>query len=307
MKTLKIQICDVWDEKESIVEKDYLFKLLKKKYKVELSSSPEIVFFSVFGNEHKKYLHQKKIFYTGENIAPNYNDCDFSLSFKRNSPVNIYFPNFIRHPYFQSFLNNELNDEIKNLRYKEKRNFCNFLYFNYNAKERIEFTKLLAKYKRIDAPGRVLNNMPALNNRGDWIAKIKFLSNYKFTIAFENEKSLNYSTEKIYHAFLAGSIPIYWGNPNVTRIFNPNSFINANDHNSFREVIKFVKYIDSNDQAYLKMINAFPFINNRETRRFQEQTILKRFSCFLESTKFNYLLRKISYTVKKKIIHDETY
>ena len=37
-----------------------------------------------------------------------------------------------------------------------------------------------------------------------------------------------YVTEKIVNAFLAGSIPIYWGSRAVLEIFNPESFIYAN-------------------------------------------------------------------------------
>jgi hypothetical protein len=58
--------------------------------------------------------------------------------------------------------------------------------------------------------------------------KIDTISKYKFVLAFENTNSKDYVTEKIYHAFLAGTIPVYMGAPNAKN-FIPfeNSYINA--------------------------------------------------------------------------------
>jgi hypothetical protein len=95
------------------------------------------------------------------------------------------------------------------------------------------FFKQLSKYKKVDAPGRSMNNMPGIDTQynGDmWEVKRQFLSPYKFTIAFENDIFPGYQTEKLYDAMLAGSIPIYCGDPFVGDIFNPKSFINADEY-----------------------------------------------------------------------------
>jgi len=69
---------------------NYFYNLLKEEFDVEISENPDFIFFSVFdngvysngirGREHKKY-NCKKIFYSGEPTSPNYNDCDYSMSF----------------------------------------------------------------------------------------------------------------------------------------------------------------------------------------------------------------------------------
>ncbi|MFD2145597.1 glycosyltransferase family 10 domain-containing protein [Mucilaginibacter antarcticus] len=61
-------------------------------------------------------------------------------------------------------------------------------------------------------------------------AQAPFLSDYKFTIAFENDIYPGYQTEKLYDAMKANSIPIYCGDPFVGDIFYTGSFINAADY-----------------------------------------------------------------------------
>ena len=82
--------------------------------------------------------------------------------------------------------------------------------------------------------------------------------NYKFVIAFENSSSLGYVSEKILLPLSAGSIPIYWGAPDVKDYINPECFINVNDFDSFEDCIEYVKKVDNDDELYQKYINAKP-------------------------------------------------
>src|SRR6185312_9671314 len=114
---------------------------------------------------------------------------------------------------------------------KGKKHFCNFLY-SHQVPYREEFFRQLSKYKKIDAPGKSMNNMESIDSiySGDiWERKRQFLSEYKFTIAFENYVYPGYQTEKLYDAMQANSIPIYCGDPNIKEIFNTASFINMHD------------------------------------------------------------------------------
>ena len=158
------------------------------------------------------------------------------------------------------------NSIWKTYRGQPKSKFCNFLY-TANAfpdvPTRIGFCKLLMRYKHIDAPGNLLNNMRSIDTmpriyatQKTWEAKLSFLKDYKFTIAFENRTSSVYVSEKIDHAFAVGSIPIYWGNPNITDYYNPAAFINCRDYANFDEVIERVIEIDNNPTLYKEYINA---------------------------------------------------
>jgi len=101
-----------------------------------------------------------------------------------------------------------------------------------------------------------------MNNVGGRVGdKLEFLKGYKFTIAFENSSFPGYTTEKIAEAFTANTIPIYWGNPLVGRDFNPESFINCHNFDSFDKVIDHVIKVDNDDDLYRKYISSPAFIN----------------------------------------------
>jgi hypothetical protein len=66
-----------------------------------------------------------------------------------------------------------------------------------------------------------------IEQRGDnW----KHFTGFAFNVAMENTIATRYITEKIGHAFNAGSVPIYWGDrATVEEFFNPAAFINVCD------------------------------------------------------------------------------
>ena len=55
--------------------------LLKPIYDVQISDNPDFLFYSVFGTLHKKY-RCLKIFYTGECVPPNFEECDYAFTFE---------------------------------------------------------------------------------------------------------------------------------------------------------------------------------------------------------------------------------
>merc|ERR1719487_1799906 len=58
---------------------------------------------------------------------------------------------------------------------------------------------------------------------------VALLEPFRFAMAFENANVSGYVTEKIVNAFLAGAVPIYWGHPDVFKVFNARSFVYAPD------------------------------------------------------------------------------
>ena len=57
-----------------------LYTILSEEFDIETSNNPDILIYSVFGNSHTRY-NCKKVFYTGENVRPDYTQCDYSISF----------------------------------------------------------------------------------------------------------------------------------------------------------------------------------------------------------------------------------
>lgn len=94
--------------------------------------------------------------------------------------------------------------------------------------------------------------------RGDTKDKIQCMKKYKFAICFENSSFDGYISEKIFHCFQAGCVPVYWGPPNIEKYIPKNCFIDFRDFSSFDELYQYLISVDEkifND--YLDNIRAW--------------------------------------------------
>jgi hypothetical protein len=225
MKTIRLQFTNGLSFSDS---KDEIFPELNTEYNfIEDNISPQVVIFGPYGNNvpQGKFI---RVGYFCENFIPDMNACEYGFGIPYENEIQdakyrrIDFHGFnpkslIKEPTFAE-------EAIKN-----KKHFCNFLYGN-KVPYREEFFKALSKYKKVDAPGKSMKNMadlPGDSNMGIWNSKRSFISEYKFTIAFENYTYPGYHTEKILDPMVAGSIPIYVGNPEIEKHFNKHSFIHG--------------------------------------------------------------------------------
>ncbi|MBO4904653.1 MAG: hypothetical protein J5367_05470 [Lachnospiraceae bacterium] len=249
MKKIRIAFTDFWGVFDP--NDNFIMDALRKNFEVEISDKdPEFVFCSIFGRRHLKY-DCAKIFYTGENIDPDFNLVDYALGF----PEIDYYDRYLRLPHYLLYPRacklalskpSMSDEELLN------RKFCNYVISNaLSSPERGIMIDKLERYKPLASGGRYHNNVG-----GPVADKIDFSRGYKFSIAFENSGSRGYTTEKIMESFASQTIPIYWGNPDIAKEFNPDSFINCHDFANFDEVVDFVKKIDSDDTAYLNMVKA---------------------------------------------------
>ena len=55
------------------------------------------------------------------------------------------------------------------------------------------------------------------------------LVDYMFSIAMENDTYSTYFTEKVTDCFVTGTIPVYWGAPDIDEYFNPDGMIFLDD------------------------------------------------------------------------------
>jgi hypothetical protein len=212
--------------------------------------------FLIYGDiENGKHLlypaRTIRIFVTGENVPPNWEEADYALTHERIWSERHWRVPFWRHSYDTAYTRPVRDFSI--VKTKVNR-FCNFICSNDRAQERIAFFDLLGQYKRVDSGGGVRNNL------GHRIAdKIDFISRCKFTIAFENESHAGYATEKIIQPLLQGSIPIYWGDPTIEQDFNPECLINVHRFKDFDAVIEEVIRIDQDDRLWKKIRNRPDF------------------------------------------------
>lgn len=194
------------------------------------SENPDFIVFGPYGNNVPEKGNYTRIGYYCECITPDLSNCEWAFGVPREEEINDYRYKRIQwHGLNPESLIKEMDaEEILS----KKNKFCNFLYSNI-IPHREAFFKQLSKYKKIDAPGRSMNNMLSIDSQytgSKWDIKRQFLTPYKFTIAFESYTYPGYQTEKLYDAMQMNSIPIYCGDPNIADIFNKESFINAKDY-----------------------------------------------------------------------------
>ena len=157
-------------------------------------------------------------------------------------------------------LSPERNELLQQRRRVEKTRFCSFIYRSSHGQSHVRrgFCQLLAQYKSVDCPGASLNNTPKIENSTP--GKLDFMASCKFNISFESVSSPSYLSEKLIDAFLAGAVPIYWGNPEASRYFNPAAFVNCHAYRSFEEVVEKVAEIDASPSLYEEYRNAPPIL-----------------------------------------------
>ncbi len=236
-----------------------------------------------------KYI---KIFQGSEHVKPRMDECDWAFS--SDLEENINNPRHMRLPayVFNDFHLGKkiIPPKIKKINFnkikKEKKKFCNFIY-SQEVIPRNDFFKRLSKYKKIDSPGRCMNNISPIGHHNspkksrmfkNWIEeKLDFIKNYKFTIAFENASLSGWSTEKLTHPMLVNSIPIYFGHRDINKEFNTKSFININDFKNINEMIKHIIRVDNDDKLYKKYLEE-PFYNKEnKINYFDEKRYLDQF------------------------------
>jgi len=254
-KHIKIKFLDYWsgfytDE----IEDCLIMRLLRKHYDVEVCDDADYVFFSTMGESHWSVPDRcVKIFQTGENLAPDFNACDYAIGFEWMNFEDRYirFPNYM---FYDSDLLHKMEHKHElpdgwDLA-KEHTEFCSFVVSNHRNPKRKQVFMQLSEYKRVNSGGGYLNNVG-----GRVKDKFAFESNHKFSICFENGAHNGYTTEKLIQALAARTIPIYWGDPKVGKVFNKNAFIDAYSYNNIKDVIERVKEIDNNDDLYMRMLS----------------------------------------------------
>lgn len=281
MKELKVYFTDFWvgfTPKES-----FIYQFLSQYYKLVITPEPDYLFYSCMGDTHLRYSNCVRIFYTGENIVPDFNICDYALGFHHLQ----FEDRYLRFPLFLTHKNcwNELDKMEKGKLITEdltQRKFCNFVYSRNRLQTdplREYFYQKLSQYKPIDSGGRYLNNIG-----GPIKDKLEFISQYKFTISFENSSLPGYTTEKIIDPMRVNSLPIYYGDPCTDTDFNPEAFIWVKDKQSVDDAISEIIHLDNNNDAYLHKLSE-PWFSKENIRAYYSENLYRFFQNIFEQPK----------------------
>ena len=231
--------------------KNWLKQLLKENFIIKFDSNrPDYLIYNVFGSEHlnPKYNNSIKIAIFTENMIPNFNEVDYAIGHYHINYLDRYFKYNI---FFWKDINNFYISRNKALNSPKRLKFCAALISNNFSTDgfRLEFIKELNKYKKVDMGGTVGKNI-----KESIINKFEFFGSYKFTIAMENSEGDGYISEKIVDSFLAGTIPIYYGDYMIDEYINPKTYILIKGEKDIKAKIKYIKEIDNNDQLYKKIL-----------------------------------------------------
>jgi len=88
--------------------------------------------------------------------------------------------------------------------------------------------------------------------------KYKILSEFRFSLCYENSTALGYVSEKIFDCFKAHIIPIYLGTTNIANYINPKCFIDFRKFKNYEDLMKFLKNMDVKTyNGYIAEIKKF--------------------------------------------------
>ena len=102
-----------------------------------------------------------------------------------------------------------------------------------------EFSNSSSQTLRIDALSECLHNAEVPSNI-DLDDKNAIMKQYLFYFAFENQCEEDYITEKLWGPLEAGTIPVYFGAPNIIDHVPNHSIINVFDFNTTIELIEYL-------------------------------------------------------------------
>lgn len=116
--------------------------------------------------------------------------------------------------------------------------------------------------------------------RGSAKSKSETLGQYTFALCFENAILKGWITEKIFDCFFAGTIPIYWGAPDITDYIPAECFIDMRQFSNYADLRTYLKLLNPSDiQRYRE--NARHFLQSPRFYPFTKQAFVELFARFI--------------------------
>jgi len=113
--------------------------------------------------------------------------------------------------------------------------------------------------------------------RGAVVSKAETLGRYTFAICFENSILKGWITEKIFDCMRAGTIPIYWGAPDILDCVPSNCFIDMRRFAKYAELRDHLKSFTAKEiQSYRE--NARDYMRSPQFRPFTKQAFAEIFA-----------------------------
>ena len=230
-------------------------KFFKGKKQILFLGENEMIYNNQYNTDiNKNFL---KVFTWNDNLVDNKKYFKYNFSYyldlknfpypnnKRKLVAMINSNKFIRHP------NEIYSERRKIINWFEKNNLTDFDLYGEG------WNKYLFKFYPFTFFNRFHNFRMFLNKKfnknflvykGQVMDKRQTLKKYKFAFCFENSNSYDgYITEKIFDAFFSGTIPIYFGAPDIQDYIPENCYIDYRKFINLKELYKKLRNINSNE------------------------------------------------------------
>lgn len=268
MTSLRIAFCDTHIEFDA--DAWIWTRLLRRHHAVDVVSPrdrPDVLFYGDWGSDHRSF-DGRKIYWSGENMIPDFDQCDFALT-SANLPSET---RHLRVPTWRQVIGDPgrllVSSPPDISEFQRRPGFCAQVVSNPKGLFRNRLFRRLGKRRPVSSGGRAFNNIG-----GPVADKRSFLRKHRFCLAIENSSSSGYVTEKLTDAFLAGCIPIYWGDPEVATDFNPRRFVNAHDFETLDDLCRRVLEVDDDPSLQASILNEPVFPDNSIPDHLRDETI----------------------------------
>lgn len=102
----------------------------------------------------------------------------------------------------------------------------------------------------------------ASSYRGSCVSKWETLSAYRFSLCFENMPMTGYVTEKLFDCLYAGTVPIYWGAPNIDDLVPAGAYVDMRQFDTYGDMLDHVLAMSDKDWQTMREI-ARQFLRTR--------------------------------------------
>ncbi len=285
---MRIDFADFWPGLDKT--DNFFVDLLSRRYRVEISDDPDLLFFSCYGRDYSS-SSCKRVYVSFENRGWSFAECDFAIT----SDL-IDHPDHHRFPLFAIHMDDPFTQPMPEPRrcLESKEGFASIVVSNPEGVTRNRIHDRLNEYREVASGGRFRNNVG-----GPVADKIEFISRYKFNIAFENSSYPGYTTEKVYQALQAHTIPIYWGNPLVARDFNANRIVSYSNFASEDAMVERIIELDQDDDAYCEMLGEPWFPDGMAPRCTDRELLLDWFDRVIADNRTPVAQRRSLYVYRR--------
>ncbi len=231
--------------------------------KLSTADDSDVIFTSLFGGQHVKYLGKVPIInFIGEprRFTPAKNVINLSFCYDSKRGKNYRLPLWLlqldwfrrsNHYGNPNYLV-PLDQLFKERKYKKRENFAISIFNHDPVGNRIgTLRSLFSKGVPVYAYGKLFGN----SFSGGEAAKIALSREFLFAFCYENSDQSGYHTEKLIHAYYSGCIPVYWGSSTHVLDFNQDSYLTLCDFDSPDALIDKMLSIAANESEIKNMIS----------------------------------------------------